>query len=213
MRTSTTSSRTIGTCATFTDGSFPARKPLVEHSPVPFGRPPGTTITRGDQYLWDSGLCRCSVEIAGHRIDGANPFLDYPHHLHDSRGVTDPSANLVAGGHGRRRLRRSIVDSHMSASACRGGVRPGFCQPDRPQPPIDAGGFHASIMRCSGAELPQPSRRAVTGSARSRAAAVRDRTVGSRGRWPCARIGVRTGQPSVARRRGCRQHRNGPSTR
>jgi hypothetical protein len=120
-----------------------ARAPPVQNPTVPFGRPPGSSIT-GRHRNGDSRRPRGrSIEVAGHSIGRADPLLDHPCHLDDSRRVTHPSAHLVTGRHHGRRLGRPVVDPHTPTSARRGGVRPGLRQPDRPQPPIHAGRLHS----------------------------------------------------------------------
>ena len=120
-------------------GSPLARAPPVQNPTVPFGRPPGTAITGRHRNGGSRRRRGRSIEVAGHCIGRTDPLLDHPCHLDDPRRVTHPGAHLVTGRHYGRRLGRPIVDPHMPTSACRGGVRPGFRQPDRPQPPIHAG--------------------------------------------------------------------------
>ncbi len=116
--------------------------PPVEHSTVSFGRPPGTAIPGRHRNGGSRRPRRCSVQVAGHGVGCANPLLDHPDHLDDPRRLTDQGAHLVAGRQRRRRLSRPIVDPHVAASACGGGVGPGLRQPHRPQPPIHAGRLH-----------------------------------------------------------------------
>ncbi len=119
-----------------------ARSPPVQNPTVPLGRAPGTTITGRHQNLRDRRRRGRSVEVAGRGIGRTDPLLDHPYHFEDPRRITHPGAHLVTRRHNRRRLRRPIVDSHVPTSTRRGGVRPGLCQPDCPQPPIHAGRLH-----------------------------------------------------------------------
>jgi hypothetical protein len=119
-----------------------ARAPPVQNPTVPFGRPPGTSITRRHRNGGSRRPRGRSIEVARHSIGRTDPLVDHPCHLDDPRRVTHPSAHLVTGGHHGRRLGRPIIDPHMPTSARRGGVRPGLRQPDRPQPPIHTGRLH-----------------------------------------------------------------------
>ena len=127
-----------------TEKSSPlTRAPLVQNPTVPFGRPPGTSITRRHHRNgWSWRPRGRSIDVGGHSIGRTDALLDHPCHLDDPCRVTHSSAHLVTGGHHGRRLGRPIIDPHMPTPARRGGVRPGLRQPDRPQPPIHTGRLH-----------------------------------------------------------------------
>ena len=151
-----------------------ARAPPVQNSTVPFGRPPGTAIA--DSHGNGSSRRRrgCSIEVAGHGIGSTNPLLDHPYHLDYPRPISDEGAHLVTGGHCRRRLCRAIVDPDMPTSARGGGIRPGPCQPHRPQPPIQTGRLHDVHHGLRTADVPR-RKCAILPRAVSRAACDRRR--------------------------------------
>ena len=120
-----------------------AGTPPVEHPPVTLRGPTRAAIASGHRNRGDRRRRGSPVEVARHGICRAHSLLNDSDHLDDASGVADSSPHLVARRNHGRRFRQSVVDAHVSAPACRGGVRSRLRQPDRPQPPIYTGRLHA----------------------------------------------------------------------
>ena len=101
----------------------------------------GTSVTHGEESL--DGVVSCGrewaviVEALGGGC-GIDAFGDEFGDVDDSLELVDSRVHLIANSHRRGRLRRSAVDSHVSAGTGRGGAGAGLGDPHSVQPLVDA---------------------------------------------------------------------------
>jgi hypothetical protein len=121
---------------------------LVELSSVTLGRSPSAAISfedrRGQRIAFRRW--RTVIDEARDRDRCADALRKDRNHIGDSFPLVQARLDSIAHLDRRRRLRGRAVDLHMARSTCTGCVGPCFGQSNRPQPLVNSGALHASIL-------------------------------------------------------------------